>query len=98
MKCPVCGKEAEILERGGGRFFHCGRVVLLRKINDHYVIFETLPEKLPEKGCPICGRPMEKAGKFRWWSTGEEEGLERRLCNQKDHCVYVTEEWYQKNR
>lgn len=99
--CPVCGKptglpgRAELPVVTG---FHCGPVRLLTRIGDHYLSFKTLPQKLPDKGCPVCGRPMEKAGRFRWAFSQKEDGVPRMVCDQPDHYCYVTEAWYQTNK
>jgi hypothetical protein len=92
--CPVCGKPTSLLDPD----FHVGRARLLIQNGDHYLSFKTLPKKLPNIGCPICGRPMEKAGRFRWAFSQKEDGLPRMICNQPDHYCYVTEAWYQLNK
>jgi len=93
-KCPVCEDEAKEIDPGR---FHCGRVRLLSQPEDHYLGFKTLPEKLPNKGCPICGRPMEDIGKFKWLFSEKEEGLERMYCEKADHYCYVTKIWYNRH-
>jgi endogenous inhibitor of DNA gyrase (YacG/DUF329 family) len=98
--CPVCGKPTNPLQQTNELSetdFHCGRTRLLIQNGDHYLSFKAkvLPKKLPNIGCPICGRPMEKAGRFRWAFSQKEDGLPRMVCDQPDHYCYVTEAWYQ---
>lgn len=92
MLCPVCGGERDL---------YCGNSWILHKITDHYVIFpEELPKKLPKKGCPICGRPMEEAGKVKKRMNRHKEvalGESRMSCDKSGHLVIVTEKWYQAN-
>jgi hypothetical protein len=99
-KCPVCGKPTV---RGVGDSCHCGRARLLTSVEEHYLSFRSEPKEWPKKGCPICGRPMQEAGKwmplsFPGMPVAEGEGLERMLCDQQDHFCYVTKDWYDKNR
>ena len=106
-KCPVCGNATV---RGVGDGCHCGQARLLSKVEDHYLSFSHEPSNgWPKKGCPICGRPMQEAGKFHFLTfqarllieegpKDEGEGLERMRCDQSDHYCYVTKAWYNKNR
>lgn len=99
-KCPVCGKPATQIADSipvGTYHWHCGKVVCLIAVSDHYVSFKELPDPLPSKGCPVCGEPMRPAGVFKWIS-GKEEGLERMCCNKDDHYVMVTKDWCQINK
>ena len=93
-KCPVCGKPTVIIDD----HYHCGRVVLLSEIGDHYLGFRNLPEQLPKKGCPICGRTMVSIGRWKALFTKKEDGLDRMHCDQSDHYCYVTKRWYMENR
>jgi len=102
-KCPVCGNDVKILHNP--ETFHCGAVRLLSKEEDHYLSFksERPPNGWPKKGCPICGRPMQEAGRFQWLrilasDPPRFEGLERMHCDQSDHFCYVTKAWYDKYR
>jgi len=100
-KCPVCGKPTV---RGVGDSCHCGRARLLTSVEEHYLSFRSEPKEWPKKGCPICGRPMQEAGKWTplslpdMWPAPKGEGLERMHCDQQDHYCYVTKDWYDKNR
>lgn len=94
--CPVCGKPTV---QGIGDSCHCGKMRLLSDVDNHYLSFKAEPPSgWPEKGCPICGRPMQEAGKFHFIHIFEPErigeGLERLLCDQPDHYCYVTKAWY----
>lgn len=94
--CPVCGNKTRKIDT----HFHCGKVVLLSEVNDHYLGFGKLQDQLPKTGCPICGRPMRNIGKWKHWPVtpnSRVEGLVRMYCDQQDHYCYVTKEWYIKN-